>query len=184
MKKHLFWLILLITICLTLNSCTQAKKKEQNRSYQNSKFYKKKNLDSLLQVIIRTKPAKMEIASEYLTDSAFVEIYEHSPGYLTDVKRFVKENPFASDKLAICVYAMQDLNCSDYVDLCEAYLELYNWHKVSEKMLEFAIAPNFLQKRILADNRSDPRVIKLLDDIKKENISNEFRELIDDILSG
>jgi hypothetical protein len=51
--------------------------------------------------------------------------------------------------------------------------------------LSYAVTPNFLKKRIISENYSDPRVFAFLTDIRdNKNVSVEFKQTIDLILSG
>jgi hypothetical protein len=184
--KHFLSMTFFCAICFALHGCHEDDKK-QNLSFQSRKSamnYNRKNFDSLLTVIVNRKPAQADINEELLNDPAFLEIYTHSLSYFGDVKNMLKRKPIAPSQISICTFAMQNLNVSDYVNLCNIYLDLYCQHKISEKILEEIISPNFLNKRILASNYSNQSVIHLLSTIKKKDISREFKDLIDSILSG
>jgi hypothetical protein len=80
---------------------------------------------------------------------------------------------------------MQNLKVNDYVKFCSTYAGLYDGKKIKEPMLETAISPNFLNKKIITENYTNPGVIALLQSIRsKHGISTEFKKLIDGTLSG
>lgn len=131
------------------------------------------------------KGMPLDYYEELLANKAFVEIFEHSSSYFDDVIKLLSKEKFTNEQLTICTYAMQNLDTNDYVGLCGLYVELYNHHKISEGVLEEIIMPDFLQKRIIAKNYADPNVIKVLNTIhNSKNISKNFKEIIESILSG
>jgi hypothetical protein len=62
----------------------------------------------------------------------------------------------------------------------------YNTGKVTEPLLEGAICPNFLRKRIIIDNFNNPQVATLLLSIQndKKVADRDFRKWLPNIISG
>lgn len=123
---------------------------------------------------------------EILTDTAFVNVFEHSPVYFDDAMKFLQAGHFNAMQAHVCILAMQNLPVNDYVKLCDLYLSLFNQHKIAEGMLESAIMPNFLNIRVITNNYCDPKVKALLTSIiNNKNVSKkEFKNYLSDILSG
>jgi hypothetical protein len=136
--------------------------------------------------INQRKNDSLDFYEELLSDKVFVNVMEHGEFYRNDVMTFLGKGNFNSMQVEICICAMQNLNVNDYVNLCNLILSFYNEDKLSEGVLEDAISPNFLHKRIITDNYNDPKVIKLLKSIENnKKVSNKnFREFLPDILSG
>jgi len=136
--------------------------------------------------IDKRKNDTLDFYEALLADKAFVNILEHGEFYRNDVMTFLGKGNFNNMQVGICICAMQNLNMNDYVNLCNLILSLYNDNKVPEGILQDAISPNFLRKRIIINNYNDPRVINLLKSIESnKKVSNkDFRKWLPDILSG
>jgi len=136
--------------------------------------------------IDRQKNDTLEFYEGLLYNKTFVNILEHCEFYRNDVTTFLNKGHFNNMQVEICICAMQNLNVNDYVNFCNLILTLYNDNKLPEGVLEDAISPDFLRKRIITDNYNDPRVIKLLKSIEnnKKISSKNFKEYLPDILSG
>ena len=80
---------------------------------------------------------------------------------------------------------MQDLELNDYVDFCEAVVEVFNKGDLPEYCLKTIVFPNFLKKHIIIENYDNQRVIELLNRIRdNKSISADFKDNIVNILSG
>lgn len=62
---------------------------------------------------------------------------------------------------SVCIFGMQNLSVSDYVILCRLYYRLYKDNKITERMLEQALFPNFLESKIISVNFNNPSVAAL-----------------------
>ncbi len=136
--------------------------------------------------IDKRKNDTLDFYEALLADKAFVNIMEHGEFYRNDVMTFLDKGNFNNMQVAICICAMQNLNVDDYVKLCNLILSLYNDNKLPEGILQDAISPEFLRKRIIINNYNNPRVINLLKSIENnKKVSNkDFRKWLPDILSG
>jgi hypothetical protein len=144
----------------------------------------KKNYDSLMSLICKDTSG-LDFSEEVLADSNFRYIYEHSDAYLEDAIKILAKDSFTNKQASICIFEMQNLSVIDYVSFCEFYVKLFKAGKIPEGMLQQAIVPNFLQKRIIPENYSDPNVIGLLRNItSNKSVSTDFKMLIGDIQSG
>src|SRR5260221_6351027 len=124
--------------------------------------YHKKNFDSLMSA---DKNLELDYYEELLNDKVFVDIFEHSALYLNYAKAFLSNDHFNPMQVEICICAMQNLDGKHYIDLCKFCYSLYNQNKITSRVLEDAIGPDFLKKRIIIDNYNNPDVIALLDDL-------------------
>jgi len=136
--------------------------------------------------IDKRKNDTLDFYEALLADKAFVNILEHGEFYRNDVMTFLGKGNFNNMQVGICICAMQNLNMNDYVNLCNLILSLYNDNKVPEGILQDAISPNFLRKRIIINNYNNPRAINLLKSIERnKKVSNkDFRKWLPNILSG
>jgi hypothetical protein len=147
--------------------------------------YRKKNFDSLMNVVVKTFPPNgLDFSEGLLSSNAFVEIFEHSSIYFDDVTKLLTTERFNDLQASYCIYAMQNLTVTKYVELSRIYLRLYDEKKISEGMLNLLVTPNFLQKRIILENYTRADVEDILKTISKKNISIQFKETIKTILSG
>jgi len=180
MRRFLLNYLELSVICVALYSCSN----HSQISDKEKPTYKKKNFDSLMNVVEKGMPG-LEWYGALIANKAFVEIYEHSSSYFEDVKKLLSKEQFTQDQAVICVFSIQKLNINDYVELCRIYTELYDQHKISENTLELIIIRDFLKKRVIADNYTNPKVIALLNTLNNDKmISKNFKAMIEDILSG
>lgn len=136
--------------------------------------------------IDKRKNDTLDFYEEMLGDKAFVNIMEHGEFYRNDVMTFLSKGNFNNTQVGICICAMQNLNVDDYVNLCDLILSLYNDNKLPEGILQDAVSPDFLRKRIIINNYGNPRVINLLKSIENnKKVSNkDFRKWLPNILSG
>src|SRR5438876_9463561 len=100
--------LIFTSACMVLFSCTNS----------NRKGYKKKNFDSLINVISKNHPGELDGTDELILDSAFKEIFEHSPIYFDDVLKLLAKKEVNQQQAYFCVFAMQKLNLDDYIKLC------------------------------------------------------------------
>ncbi len=147
--------------------------------------YSKGNFDSLMVVIEKAFPTGIDYGEEVLPSQAFKAIFDHSSIYLEDAIAFLSKENLSKLDASVCIFAMQNLLPDEYVKFCKVFIPLFEKKKIEEGILREAISPNFLQKRIIAENFTNPRVIELLNSIKNEkNLSTEFKDEIENILSG
>jgi len=178
MRRLLLNFLKLSVICIVLYSCSN------HNSEKEKPIYKKKNFDSLMNVVEKALPG-LDWYGAFIANKAFVEIYEHSSSYFDDVKKLLLKKQFNEDQAVICIFSMQNLNIDDYVELCRIYTELYDQHKISEDTLELIIIRDFLKKRVIGDNYTNPKVIALLNTLHNgQRISKSFKGVIEDILAG
>ena len=114
------------------------------------------------------KNLELDYYEELLNDKAFVDIFEHSAFYLNDAKAFLSNGYFSAMQVEICICAMQNLDGKHYIDFCKFCYSLYNQNKITSRVLEDAMGPDFLKKRIIIDNYYNPDVIALLDNLKND----------------
>ena len=103
-------------------------------------------MDSLLNHVKQSFASGLDFNNELLADSGFVEIFEHNVNYYDDVITLLNRNEIDTHKAYYCVLAMQSLDVDKYVRLCNIYLTLFDHIKISQGILETAIAPNFFTK--------------------------------------
>jgi|GEM_PF-1745858 len=136
--------------------------------------------------IDKQKNDTLDFYEALLNNKDFVNIFEHSEFYFDDVTSYLKNESFNNMQAAICICAMQNLSVKKYVKLCSLVLLLYDNNKLTDGILEHAITPDFLRKRIIIDNYNDPDVVKLLRSIENDKkVPNEdFKKSLPQILSG
>lgn len=103
-------------------------------------------MDSLLNHVKQSFASGLDFNNELLADSGFVEIFEHNVNYYDDVITLLNRNEIDTHKAYYCVLGMQSLDVDKYVRLCNIYLTLFDHIKISQGILETAIAPNFFTK--------------------------------------
>ena len=179
-----------ITVITILNCCSGNQQKNCEINIVSTvglldSNYQKKEFDSLLSVTCKRISSGLDYSEELLVDSAFMCIYEHSSAYLQDAIWLLLNENFTQMEANICIYGMQNLPLIDYIRFCKFYLILYNQNKISQGTLELTISPNFLRKLIIPENYAKPIVIEFLNNIREnKNISKEFKEMLENILSG
>ena len=185
MKNNVVYVVISFFMIM-LFSCSHKndKRKEKISSIKNLN-YQKKNFDSLMTVIIDKFSSGLDFSEALLTNKAFLEIYDHAPNYLDDVIQKLTAQRFSVEEASYSIYAMQNLSTSDYCKLCRVYVSLFREKRISEGMLESVITPNFLGKKIIAENYQKADVRLVLIDIQTNcKISNEFNKIIGKILAG
>jgi hypothetical protein len=145
--------------------------------------FHKKSFDSLMAIICKDTSG-IEFSGGLLLSSNFRLIYEHSAAYLPDVAGFLLKGQFNDKQASVCIFSMQNLSVVDYVSLCRLYLRLYKDSLIKEGMLEEALLPDFQDVHIIGENYKDSNVITLLQDIKSQGISSEFKHAIDIVQDG
>jgi hypothetical protein len=189
MKGILLNIVLLIILSSAVYSCNNRDhylgglQTVIENAYTQKSIYKKKNFDSLLKIAEKSPPEfKYE---EVLRDTAFQELFDHSPNYLNDVKEFLLNKKFTYDEVTICICAMQTLDVDDYVKFCEVCADLFDQNKISEGDLYLLLRHGFLQRRIIIENYKDPSVVKLLNQLHNDKkTSLTMKSGIEDILAG
>ncbi|MCO5949279.1 hypothetical protein [Mucilaginibacter flavidus] len=128
----------------------------------------------------------LDFYEELLADKPFVNVLEHSKFYFNDVLSFLNDGKFNTGQVAISICAMQNLDVHDYVKLCNTVLDLYNARKLPVTILDHAISPDFLQKRIIIDNYTNPEVIALINNTQNNKTINDpdLLNWLPDVLSG
>lgn len=166
-------------------SCTNQRQNiKETKSEMTSSNYQKMNYDSSI-LLIERKLGTFTFSEQLLTIEEFKDLYEHSSFYINEAKNFLSKDNFTLQEKKITVYSMQNLDKSNYISFCVACKNLYDEGKIPELLLKTAINPNFLKKYPIIRNYNDADVISLLNGIKNEQkISPEFKELINEILSG
>jgi len=184
-KKLIFLGLSLPIFGTAYSSCSntdQRNEKQASNDTKNDATYHKKNFDSLMSV---DKNLHLDYYEELLNDKAFVSIYEHSSLYLNDAIAFLSKNNFNTMQAEVCICAMQNLDAKHYIGFCKFYLSLYENKRIVAGVLQDAILTDFLKKRIIIDNYTNPDVISLLNGLKNDkNMTKDFRRDIPDILSG
>jgi hypothetical protein len=177
-----FFSIIIIALNQGCSNNNQNNQKQLSPARSDAHYHK---ID-FVNFIDKRKKDSLDFYEELLADKAFLNILDHSEFYRNDVMSFLGKKSFNNMQVAICICAMQNLNANEYVDLCNLILSLYNDNKLPEGILEDAISPDFLRKRIIIYNYNNPRVIKLLKNIEdNKKISNkDFKKYLPDILSG
>ena len=146
--------------------------------------YQKINYDSSI-LSIEKKLGTFTFSEQLLTIEEFKDLYEQGSFYINEAKNFLLNDNYTLQEKKITVYSMQNLDKSSYINFCVACKSLYDEGKIPELLLKTAINPNFLKKYPIVRNYGDGDVISLLNGIKNESkISPEFKELINEILSG
>jgi hypothetical protein len=187
MEKLKFLTLLLFAFSL---GCTNHVDKNQNLrdstiDSEKNINYTKKNFDSLMQAINKEIGDSLDNSEELLSSPSFMEVYNHSSLYFEDAMGLLSKNNFTNWTPFVCILAMQKLSVSNYIKFSDFYVDLFEHDKIKERLLEDVIAPNFLDKRIIAENYNDAGVKQLLNRILRgKKISSEFNELILSILSG
>jgi hypothetical protein len=146
--------------------------------------FHKKSFDSLLAIICKDTSG-IEFSGGLLANASFRVIYEHSAAYLPDVAEFLVKGRFNTMQVSVCIYSMQNLSAVDYVSFCQIILGLYHQGIIKEGMLEQAILPNFLEKRIIPENYQDSDVVALLQNLMQiQNIPLQFKNTLKNVLNG
>src|ERR1700749_1038189 len=91
-------------ICMMIFSC----------SCSSHKAYKKKNFDSLINIVERNHSKMLDGTEELIADTAFKEIFEHSQVYFDDVMNLLSKKDIDQRRAYYCVFAMQNLELNDY----------------------------------------------------------------------
>jgi hypothetical protein len=184
-KKILTWLLPAFFIA-GIYSCKQSRPSKKHVMFpgKDNRNYQKKNFDSLVNQVEKGLPTELDIYDQYLDQPAFVEILEHNPVYFHDMVDMMTKKKFTPVQAEICIFAMQNLDVKNYVDLCRMYAELYAAHRISEGMLTQVFIPPFLDRRIIIDHYDDPDVIAVLHFIHELKISRRSEETIEEILDG
>jgi hypothetical protein len=184
MKNRLlaFFSFTIITLC---QGCSNNSSNNQEQ-LSPAKLYPNYHKIDFVNFIDKQKNDSLDFYEELLGNKAFVNILEHGEFYRNDVMTFLGKGNFNNMQVGICICAMQNLNVNDYVNLCDLILSLYNNNKLPEGILQDAICPNFLRKRIIINNFDNHRVIYLLTSIEnnKKVTNKDFKKWLPDILSG
>lgn len=189
MKKYPLIVYALFFVIL-FSDCSDRQKEQKNANVfepenPTDSNYQKKNFDNLIVAIDKEIGTNLDRSEELLGNKKFVEIYDHSSVYLQDAIKFLLTDTLSGWRPFVCILAMQNLSVNDYTKFCNVLAELYEKDKIKEGMLQEAITPNFLEKRIIIKNYADPDVIKLLQRIQNnKKVSKEFNDRIEGILSG
>jgi len=172
MKSFCRYYLLLSSVSIVLFSC----------SNESGQLYRKKNFDSLIDVVSRNHTKELDGTEELIADSAFKEIFAHSSAYFHNVMSLLSKNEVDRRQAYFCVFAMQNLKLEDYIRLCNIYLQLYDNGKISEYTLERLVEGGFLKITIIQDNIDNPDVIIFLKKIQDDKkASKEFKKYIEDI---
>jgi hypothetical protein len=167
--------LILASVCMVVVSCTN----------NNHKGYKKKNFDSLINIVDRNHAGELNGTDELIEDSAFSEIFDHSPTYFDDVIKLLAKKEINQRKAYYCVFAMQNLKLDEYIRLCNIYKKLYDNNKIPEYTLERLIGGGFLEIRVIKDHNSNPDVIRFLNEMHDDKkVSKDFKNLLEEILSA
>ena len=183
--KSISFVLFFVFIALNQGCSNSDRSKKENTSLAQSNLnYHKINFYSFIDE--EKNDTLKDSYEELLYNKAFVNILEHGEFYIDDVILFLNKRNFNDMQVAVCIGAMQNLKVSDYVKPCNLILELYNSNKLPEGILEHAISPDFLRKRIIIDNYADPEVVKLLRNIENNNkvTNTDFKNYLPEILSG
>jgi hypothetical protein len=186
MKKILLPVLVLAAFCIGCSNHPEANTNDHHivlQSLLDSNF-RKKRFDSLMAIICKDT-AGIEFSGGLLANASFRLIYEHSAAYLPDVAEFLLKGQFNTMQASVCVFSMQNLSSADYVSFCQVILRLYHQEVIKEGMLEQAILPNFLEKRIISENYRDSNVMALLQNVMQiQNISTEFKNSLNRVVDG
>jgi len=146
----------------------------------------KKNFDSSINIIDKAiGDSGLDYHEEIVSDTNFLNLFEHSKIYKEDAIRFLKDSGHTSQQLLICILSMQNLGVNEYIDFSESFITLYEKGNIPEWVLIVLISPNFLKKHVVIENYNMPDVIKLLERVKSNCIaSKELKQNITEILSG
>jgi hypothetical protein len=182
--KILKLIVLVLVICFCSGCAGNGQKiKKQLLTKSVDSTYRKIDFEKF---IIEQKDDSLDFYEELLANRPFVDILEHSKSYFPDVLSFLNRGNFNTGQVAISICAMQNLNVHDYVKLCNTILYLYNAKKLPVTILDHAIAPDFLRKRIIIDNYTNPEVIALIKNIQsnKTPADSDLLKWLPDVLSG
>jgi len=118
-------------------------------------------------------------------DKKLVGIYIHSNLYIKEIKSFLANPTYSTDQKIVVICLIQNLPLDAYLDLLKYTADLYKNQKVEEMVLEWVIAPNINKRQIIARCYKDPKVRKLLVQIRQINgLSSTTRLIIQQILTG
>ena len=185
-RKFLQTLVIAFGLLFICQGCSNQRFKPEKKSVSPADTdHRKIDFDDTILSINSKLDSNWTFNEEVLTDSEFVNIYKQGKAYKEEAIRFVTQKGQSVQKLKICILAMQDLELNDYVDFCEAVVEVFNKGDLPEYCLKTIVFPNFLKKHIIIENYDNQRVIELLNRIRdNKSISADFKDNIVNILSG
>lgn len=146
--------------------------------------YRQQHYDSTI-LIIEKKALNIISWDELFGFKEFVNLYEHGVFYVDSAIKFLGNKVFTDFQKKISINSMQRVKLEDYVRVCKECKMLFDEDKISESILEWAISPNFSDRKVIVRNYDKEVVIKFLHSIKRDSkISTELKKNVDNILSG
>jgi len=183
MKRFVSHFLFSSIILSCLFSCDNKKARANSNKITSSNSYRRKNFDSLLNIVNKNASTGLDTYKALLLDSAFTEIFEHSTFYFEDVTKFLSNGNVSKSDGFICAFAMQNLNIYDYLKLCRIYKELYDNRKISDYTMERLIG-GFLDIHIIEDNRDNIEVATWLKAVHIDpKSSNELKRFMEDVFT-
>jgi hypothetical protein len=142
----------------------------------------------LLPLVIETeKDVSVLVKYDFLKSSeSFLKFYDNPNLFISEAKELLlTEKNVTIDQKVIIVMGMQKLEKKEYFFLLREMINGYEKGRIQEKVLKLMMLPPSEWNMLIYKNYDDKEEVELFNIIKNNrSISEEFRESIDDVLSG
>jgi hypothetical protein len=118
--KYLLILSTLIASIFSIQGCSDKPSAKQQSPLSATDYHK---ID-FIKFISERKNDTVDFYEGFLLDKEFVNVFEHGEFYKNDVNEFLNAGHFTYPQIAVCICAMQNLDVTDYVKLCNIVLSL------------------------------------------------------------
>jgi len=134
--------------------------------------------------IINNKVIDLTSRVDLFRIEEFITIYETPLSYKDSALLYLTNPEFSKQKKEIALLAMQRMDDSDYIQFSKTVFELYENLVIDEEIIHDLLFYSINNKFQIIRNYDNPDVVEILTKYNKVTNKPEFKQSIDEALSG
>ncbi len=144
------------------------------------------NFDSLLISTDNELGHSFDAASQLFSSPTFRYLHADPMPYLPELKQAISLSSNSFNKKLICIYTIQNIDDSEYIEFTKTCIELYKQQAIDERLLLLVVFPaGFKTDMRLASKYRQSEVQSIFNSLLKlNNTSSDFKNRINYASSG